>query len=188
MARRVGRIRKQQPVTLTDRVVSAGMITAERARHAGGGLDERKTTDEAGNTVVRLFVSDSPIDSLAKCKHITQSMWEAGDRLRRHFLASGLEQLRAMDMTRDIVDGGQSKPEPEFREKHLQAYNRVVAAIRPWPFGVLKEVVLEDTPPEECGAVRCMYKSERDRQTAGMTELRNALRLLEDHFGIPSDG
>jgi hypothetical protein len=187
MGQRGGRKRKVQ-VTLAERAVAADRLTPERAKMLKDALEEREVVDpDDGGKRMALTVSDAPLDRLAKGKHITQSMWEAGDRLRRHHLQSGLEQMRAVDWTRPYVDGGIHKPEPEFREAHLRQYNRAVAAVRPWQFNVLRDIVLDERPVDDCGAVRTMYATQRDRTTAGMTELRNALRALAEHFGLPVD-
>ena len=180
---RIGK--KPKPITLAQRAVSLDRITPERARQIGDAIEEIEVVDpdDAGKRMV-LRLAEAPLDRLAKGGHITQAMWEAGDRFRRDYLASGLEQRRAVDWTRPFVDGGVHKPEPAFRQEHLEEYNRVVAAMRPWAFNVLRDIVLDELPVDQCGAVRAMYASIKDRQIAGMTELRNALRALAEHFGI----
>ena len=184
MSRRQGR-KRVRIISLADRAVALDRITPERGRMLKDAIEEREIVDphDDGKRIA-LVVADAPLDRLAKGGHITQSMWEAGDKFRRHYLASGLEQRRACDWTKPFVDGGSNKPEPEFRTIHLQAYNQAVAAIRPWQLNVLKDIVIDELPVDQCGAVRCMYVTQRDRQTAGMTELRNALRAIAEHFGI----
>ena len=186
--RRAGRKRAPRPVTLAERVVSLDRITMERATMLGDALEEREIVDpEDGGRRQALSVSDAPLDRLSKAQHITRSMWEAGDKLRAHWLQSGLDTMRAADWTRPYVDGGQSKPEPELRERHIRQYRLAMAALRPWHANVIRDIVLDERAVEDCSAVRAMYASPRDRLIAGMTELRNALRALAEHFGLPHD-
>jgi hypothetical protein len=178
---------KLGPVSLAERKAKDGLITPERAKKLGEELSVRDIPEGTAGKITVLQVSQAPLDRMHRRDQITQSEFEAGDRFRTHYYASGLDPMRAVDFSRPYVDGGEHKPEPEFRAHHLQEYKRAVQSVRAWNLTVLKDVLLDEKRFEDCVAIRSLYASPRDWQIAGMTMLRVALRMLVDHFGLPRD-
>lgn len=194
MSRRKPKINKQDKPGLPSelrRAIDADKITPQRALRLieeGGEATEDTIVDQdsPSQNVVVLRVNEVQIDRLVRKEQITRSMWHAAVMLRDHFDKSGLEQLRAMDPTRDKVDGGQSKPEPLFRDKHLTAFNRAIRDLGPLASPVVTEIVLRDTKIEDCRA-SSHYSNQRDRKTEIITRLRDGLCRLVLHFGLPKD-
>jgi hypothetical protein len=188
-----GRIGKRERALTPElrRAVHNELITPERAARLAGedahaAEEKLADPDKPSNNVVVLRVSEIVVDWLVRRNHITRSMWQGATIFREHFDRSGLEQLRAMDMTKDIVDGGQSKPEPMFRDKHLSAFNSALRSLGPLSSPVVTDVVLRDVKPEECRA-SSHYSSARDQRTETMTKLRDGLARLALHFDLPKD-
>jgi hypothetical protein len=169
------------------RAVKADKITKERALRlveSGGEVTEHKIADQ--NNAQPLRINETTIDWLIRRAHITPSMWYAAVTFREHFDRSGLEQLRAMDPTKDVVDGGNAKPEPLFRDKHLTQFNAALRQLGPLSSPVVTNVVLRDVRPEDCRTTS-RYKGERDRRTEAMTMLCDGLARLAVHFRLPKD-
>jgi hypothetical protein len=178
---------KLNPISLAQRKARDGLITPERARKLGDDLSVRELPEGTAGKITVLQVSQAPLDRMHKRDQITQSEFEAGDRFRTHYFASGLDPMRAVDFSRPYVDGGEHKPEPEFRTHHLQEYQRAVQSVRAWNMNILKEVVLDEKRFEDCKSLQVLYASPRDWQIAGKAQLHIALRMLADHFGLPKD-
>jgi hypothetical protein len=194
MSRRKPKITKRDkpglPAELC-RAIAAGKITPQRALRLiedGGEATEPEIVNPEcpSQNIVALRVNEVVIDWLAKRKHITPSMHEAATKLRKHFDKSGLDQLRAMDPTRDVVDGGQSKPEPMFRQKHLTEFNHAIKQLGPWSYSVISDVVLNDKKPEDA-SVSGMYRDKQRKGVETLTVLRMGLSILALHWGIPKD-
>lgn len=173
------------------RAVRNETITPQRAAHLvadGGEAVEEKIADpdRPSTNVIALRVNEIVIDWLVRRGHITRSMWQGATMFRDHYDKSGLEQLRAVDWTREAVDGGKSKPEPLFREKHLAAFNAAIRQLGPLSSPVVTDVVLRDVRPEDCRA-SSRYKNARDRRTEVMTKLCDGMARLAVHFGLPKD-
>lgn len=173
------------------RAVEADKITRQRALRlveSGGEASEEKMVnpDRPSQNIVCLRVNEVVIDWLVRRDHITRSMWQGATMFREHFDRSGLETLRAVDWTREVVDGGQSKPEPMFRDKHLSAFNAAIRQLGPLSSPVVTDVVLRDVRPEDCRA-SSRYSNARDRRTEAMTKLCEGLARLAVHFGLPKD-
>ena len=173
------------------RAIHNGLITPERAfRLANEGAHAAEETmadpNKPSNNVVVLRVSETVVDWLLRRNHITRSMWQGATIFREHYDKSGLEQLRAMDPTKDVVDGGQSKPEPIFLERHLSAFNAALRSLGPLSSPVVTDVVLRDVRPEDCRTFS-RYNSSRDCRTEAMTRLCDGLARLALHFDLQKD-
>ena len=91
-----------------------GRITPEYARKIGDDAEEREIAYGSAGKATVLYVRTSPIAYLAGRKKLTPSMVEAAERLREDFDQSGLDTLKAQDLTRERVDGGGHKGAPEL--------------------------------------------------------------------------
>jgi hypothetical protein len=194
MSRRKPKINKQDKPGLPPelrRAIDADKITPQRALRLieeGGEATEDTIVDQdsPSQNVVVLRVNEVVIDWLVRRERITRSQWEAATKLRNHFEQSGLDQLRAMDPTMDVVDGGQSKPEPLFRTQHLSAFNDAIRRLGPWTYSVISDVVLNDRRPEDA-SVSGLYRDKQRKGVETLTVLRMGLSVLALHWRLPKD-
>lgn len=101
--------------------------TEERKRH--GPIERAEGPVKSGRgEYVAPFVVIDVLDRMEMSGLIDADEKRAGERFRKWFRIAQLDQLRAGDMGRPIVDGGSKIPEVSFRAEY--ARNQIAKAIR----------------------------------------------------------
>jgi len=93
---------------------------------------------------------DGEQGSRADRKAIAHSRYEAGERLQRLFMLSGLNKLKAVDFNRSGGSGGEMDPR---QAQAAQQFNEVNRALGVW-MNCLTAVVLHDHRPSNIETVR----------------------------------
>lgn len=162
-----------------------GRITPEYARKIGDDAEAVEKADGTASSVTVLQIL-APIDRLHRDGKITQSEYDAGCKYRSDYQRSGLDTLRAADYTREVVDGGEHKPEPGFRIDALDAYHKATAKL---PYGIGKfvfDVVVLEVPVHKADAF-LVTADAAHQSTFQRGLLRQGLQILAAHYGMKED-
>ena len=177
-------------VTLGGRVRSGHEdATAERLDHA-----RRSGTAAVDGQGVRRI--GDPFDTLHARGLLDRTkpeqnalLWQAGDRLRRHWHMSRLDGLAGFDFTRESVDvsPGQGLTPSEAALRHREAIRAAMQAVGPrlWPY--VAGVVLDAQPVVELRALVSDTGHARTAEALVLDRLREALHRLCDLWGMKID-
>ncbi len=113
-------------------------------------------------------------------------LWQAGDRLRRHWHMSRLDGLAAFDFMRESVDtsGAFSMSPSEAALRHRDAVRAAMAAVggRLWPY--LNGMVLAARPLAELRTLVSDTGHARTAEALALERLREALHRLCDLWSM----
>ena len=116
-------------------------------------------------------------------------LWQAGDRLRRHWHASRLDGLAAFDFTRESVDTsvGQGTSPSEAALRHRDAVRAAMGAVvvRLWPY--INGTVLAAQPLAELRMLVTDTAHARTAEALALDRLREGLHRLCDLWGMRPD-
>lgn len=168
--------------TLSQIAVKRELITPERARHAGNNIEAVGADKMSGRGETTIRVRSSPLDRLYhhKPQAITREQYDAGTKLYELYMASGLHQIRAQDLSRPTVDCAPTKRGIELQLDAVTRYTGAIGGLLPNEFKVVKAVVIEES---DIMPMADNYRG-RDSRISGMTLLRNGLDRIAIFLGI----
>lgn len=163
--------------------------TPERLGHArrGGlaeidGLGIRRIGDPFDALQARNLLDRQDPDGNAR-------LWQAGDRLRRHWHMSRLDGLSAFDFTRDSVDtsSGAGVSPSEAALRHRDTLRSAMQAVggRLWPY--LSGAVIDARPLSDLRTLVGDTGHARTAEALALERLREALHRLCELWGIKPD-
>lgn len=117
-------------------------------------------------------------------------LWQAGDRLRRHWHGGRLDGLTAFDFTRDSVDtspAGATSPS-EAAVRHRDAFRAAADAVSHRLMPYVTGIVIDARPAAELRALVSDTGHARTAEALVIERLREALHRLCDHWGMKPDG
>ena len=159
----------------------------QRARDSYAEV-ETLTHDVHGNpvrAVAKRNLTASPLDRYLKRGRIERGAWEAGERLRRQWRASGLERNMTTNYEGVRIDGGDPAWQMPASERQAHARQAVRAALR--NVGKLAAGVLVDLIVHELTARDIGHRAGRRgkyAEVAGMERIQMALAALAHCYGI----
>lgn len=111
-----------------------------------------------------------------------ETLWRAGDRLRRHWALAALDPLSAVDLTRPAVDGGGGgAPTPgEAAQRHRDEIRRARAAVGPRLLPYLWGTIVEGRPVADLRGLVGDSGHPRTAEALALDRLREALHRLCD--------
>lgn len=116
-------------------------------------------------------------------------LWQAGDRLRRHWQMSRLDGLAAFDFTRESVDTspGQGITPSEAALRHRDAVRAAMCAVggRLWPY--VNGMVLSARPLADLRRLVTDTAHARTAEALALDRLREGLHRLCDLWGMRPD-
>lgn len=116
-------------------------------------------------------------------------LWQAGDRLRRHWHGGRLDGLTAFDFTRDSVDTsptGATSPS-EAAVRHRDAYRAAADAVGQRLIPYVTGIVIDARPAAELRQFVSDTGHARTAEALVIERLREALHRLCDHWGMKPD-
>lgn len=116
-------------------------------------------------------------------------LWQAGDRLRRHWRGGRLDGLTAFDFTRDSVDTspmGATSPS-EAAVRHRAAFRAATDAVGHRLMPYVTGIVIDARPVAELRPLVSDTGHARTAEALVIERLREALHRLCDHWGMKPD-
>ncbi|RYC32208.1 hypothetical protein D3273_09235 [Lichenibacterium minor] len=109
-----------------------------------------------------------------------ETLWHAGDRLRRHWHLSRLGALTAVDLARPCVDGGGggSGGPGEAAQRHRDAFRRAVDAVGPRLMPYVAGVVIAGAPVASLRGLVGDSAHARTADALALERLREGLHRL----------
>ncbi len=118
-----------------------------------------------------------------------ETLWHAGDRLRKHWYHARLDGLSAVDLTRPHVDGGTAGDAApcDAARRHRDELRRAVRAIGPRLMPYVAGVVLEGRPVASLRALVAESAHARTAEALALERLREGLHRLCAHWRMDPD-
>lgn len=159
--------------------------TPERVRQAADEVEmipdpTNKNVNPAHKNTIRMM-DGSPLDRMLSREDITAQQHAAGEQLAKDYERSRLT-VGAMDMTRDVVDGGKADNASDQRAFYLKRYEEALYAIGEDNGHALIWLVIFGKKLEEYATWKWGYRRLRDARVASLTALRLALDALDRHY------
>ena len=117
-------------------------------------------------------------------------LWEIGERFRRHWHRSRLDNLTAFDFSREIVDGagGQGGTPTEAATRHRAIVRKAEEAVGPRLLPILTGIVIEARPAAALVHLIQDTGHLRTAETLVVERLRECLHRLGEHWGMMDGG
>ena len=115
---------------------------------------------------------------------VNETLWLAGERLRRHWHGAGYDGVSSIDLSRPSVDGrGSGGLAPsEAAQRHRDALRRAEAAVGPRLMPYLRGSVVEGLPLSALKALVADAGHARTAEALALERLREGLHRLCDHW------
>lgn len=195
MGRRLGR--KRRKVTLaeaplvTDRPGPVDRRARDLLRNAqviAVEVDDPYALEKGDKVTVLRSLRDDPIERLFARRQIDEAQKDAGARYRRDLELAEFGGAKAIDPTKEAVDGGGLVPEP-FSDRRSEATERLILAGR--AMGLLQEsivraVISGNLFPGQVAVARGFSARRIQENYAWL--FRQALDVLAVFYGVASEG
>ena len=113
---------------------------------------------------------------------VNETLWHAGDRLRRHWHGAGYDGVSSIDLTRPSVDGGVAAGlgASEAAQRHRDELRRAEAAVGPRLMPYMLGSVVEGRPLAALRSLAADAGHARTAEALALERLREGLHRLCD--------
>lgn len=161
-------------------------LAAELPANAVVAMVEVDDPFEAGGRITVLrSVRDDPLAKLRARGSVDQAQFTAGRHWQKLFEAAEIGGVKAMDTTKEPVDGGRiSDPLTERQRRAMAELGRISRAVGQDADALLRDVLGVGLFIEQCAQKRGIFG---DRATRALSaKFKNTLDILSEYFGYSS--